>query len=86
MGIIYRREDKHERAAKGATFTYGSTNEASKPGIASIDNKPYEIKEGRNDPCFSSNVISGKTMYPHFAMHPTWSHSAVAGFAAWMWH
>ena len=84
MGIIYRREDKHEQAAKGATFTYGSTNGKPKPGIAYIDNKPYEIKEGeRSLP--SSNVISGKTMYPHFAMHPIWSHSAVAGFAAWMW-
>ncbi|MBL0183205.1 MAG: formate dehydrogenase subunit alpha [Chitinophagaceae bacterium] len=46
MGIIYRREDKHEQAAKGATFTYGSTNGKPKAGIAFIDHKPYEINEG----------------------------------------
>ena len=46
MGIVYRREDKQGQAAKGATVTYGSANGKPRAGIAYIDNKPYEIKEG----------------------------------------
>ncbi len=46
MGIIYRREDKQEQAAKGVTVTYSSTNGKPKAGIAYIDNKPYDINEG----------------------------------------
>ncbi len=46
MGIVYRKEEKQGQAAQGATFTYGSTNGKPKAGIAFIDNKPYEIREG----------------------------------------
>jgi formate dehydrogenase major subunit len=46
MGIIYRREDKHELAAKGATVTFGSGNGKPAAGFAYIDNKPYPINEG----------------------------------------
>ncbi|MFZ1305840.1 MAG: 2Fe-2S iron-sulfur cluster-binding protein, partial [Ferruginibacter sp.] len=46
MGIAYKIEDKQRQTAKGATVTYGQANGNSKAGIAYIDNKPYEIKEG----------------------------------------
>ena len=45
MGIVYRREGVNEHA-KGNTFVYGSANGKAKAGIAYIDNKPYEIREG----------------------------------------
>ena len=84
MGIVYRREDKQGQAAKGATVTYGSANGKPRAGIAYIDNKPYEIKEGETILAFIHR-ITGRTMCPHFAMHQTLIPSVAAGSAVWMW-
>ena len=46
MGIVYKIEDKHNQAANGSTFTYGSGNGKPAAAVAYIDNEPFEIKEG----------------------------------------